>query len=189
MGALARSELQLHALRDFVYAIIFSTLPWVAWQGRYVLPLIVLLVVEIILTLWDFAVEDWIRKPLGGVYPGEREMHGIMGIVYGGRARLPGPCVARVVVETNKFGTYFTREFDCSGVDSGGHGGRSAAFWHPRFVRRRRTAWQRMAMGADGIGDSRKKVAAGRACDRRRGSNLNRSCQRAADCPVPPMRY
>ena len=86
MGPLARSELQLHSLRDFVYAVIFSTLPWVAWQGRYVLPLIVLLVVEIILTLWDFVVADWIRKPLGGVYPGERVMHGIMGIVYGPRS-------------------------------------------------------------------------------------------------------
>jgi hypothetical protein len=83
MGVLARSELQLHASRDFVYAIVFGTLPWVAWQGRYVLPLIALLTAEIILTLWDFVVEDWIRKPLGGVFPGERVMHGIMGIVYG----------------------------------------------------------------------------------------------------------
>ena len=83
MGPLARSELQLHALRDFVYAILFGTLPWVAWQGRYVVALITLLVVEIILTLWEFVVEDWIRKPLGGVYPGERVMHGIMGVVYG----------------------------------------------------------------------------------------------------------
>lgn len=83
MGPQARSELQLHALRDFVYAIIFGTLPWLAWQGRYVIPLAALLVIEIILTLWDFVVEDWIRKPLGGVYPGERIMHGIMGIVYG----------------------------------------------------------------------------------------------------------
>jgi hypothetical protein len=83
MGPLARSELQLHALRDFVYAILFSMLPWLAWQGRYVVALITLLVVEIILTLWDFVVEDWIRKPLGGVYPGERVMHGLMGIVYG----------------------------------------------------------------------------------------------------------
>jgi hypothetical protein len=83
LGPLARSELLLHALRDFVYAIVFATLPWAAWQGRFVLPLIALLVVEIILTLWDFVVEDWIRKPLGGVYPGERVMHGVMGIVYG----------------------------------------------------------------------------------------------------------
>jgi hypothetical protein len=83
MGPRVRSELQLHALRDFVYAIIFATLPWMAWQGRYVIPLVALLVIEIVLTLWDFVVEDWVRKPLGGVYPGERVMHGIMGIVYG----------------------------------------------------------------------------------------------------------
>jgi hypothetical protein len=42
-----------------------------------------LLLAEIILTLWDFVVEDWIRKPLGGVYAGERIMHAVMGIVYG----------------------------------------------------------------------------------------------------------
>src|SRR5206468_3760139 len=35
------------------------------------------------LTLWDFVVEDWIRKPLGGVYPGERIMHAVIGILYG----------------------------------------------------------------------------------------------------------
>ena len=42
-----------------------------------------LLLAEIILTLWDFVVEDWVRKPLGGVYPGERIMHGVIGILYG----------------------------------------------------------------------------------------------------------
>jgi len=83
LGRAAHSELQLHALRDFVYAILFATLPWIAWQGRYALALLALLIIEIILTLWDFVVEDWVRKPLGGVYPGERVMHGIMGIVYG----------------------------------------------------------------------------------------------------------
>jgi hypothetical protein len=83
MGPVARSELQLHAARDFIYATLFGKLPWVRWQGRYVVLLIALLVAEIILTLWDLVVEDWIRKPLGGVYPGERITHGIMGIVYG----------------------------------------------------------------------------------------------------------
>jgi hypothetical protein len=82
MGPLARTELQLRAARDFIYATMFGTLPWVSWRGRYVIPLVVLLAVEIILTLWDFVVEDWTRKPLGGVYPGERVTHGIMGIVY-----------------------------------------------------------------------------------------------------------
>lgn len=83
MGVAARDELRLHALRDFVYAILFATIPWIVWQGFYVFALASLLLIEIILTLWDFVVEDWIRKPLGGVYPGERVMHAIMGIVYG----------------------------------------------------------------------------------------------------------
>ena len=83
LGVLARSELRLHALRDFVYAVLFAALPWLAWQGWYVLVLAALFFTEIVLTLWDFVVEDWVRKPLGGVYPGERVMHGVMGIVYG----------------------------------------------------------------------------------------------------------
>ena len=83
LGPAARDELRLHALRDFVYAILFATIPWIAWQGLYVFALAALLLIEIVLTLWDFVVEDWIRKPLGGVYPGERVMHAIMGIVYG----------------------------------------------------------------------------------------------------------
>jgi len=83
LGKSARSELQLHAGRDFVYAILFIGLPWFSWRGRYAAVLVALFVVEIILTLWDFVVEDWIRKPIGGVYAGERVMHAVMGIVYG----------------------------------------------------------------------------------------------------------
>ena len=83
MGSAARSELQLHAFRDFVYAMLFATLPWIAWHGRWTAVLVGLLLIEIVLTLWDFVVEDWIRKSLGGVYPGERIMHAIMGIVFG----------------------------------------------------------------------------------------------------------
>jgi hypothetical protein len=83
LGRSARSELRLHALRDFVYAILFCTLPWLTWHGVYVVALTALLVIEIILTLWDFVVEDWVRKPLGGLYPGERIMHGVMGIAFG----------------------------------------------------------------------------------------------------------
>jgi hypothetical protein len=83
MGKAARSELQLHAYRDFVYAILFAALPWTSWQGAWAVVLAGLLLSEVILTLWDFVVEDWIRKPLGGVYHGERIMHAIMGIVYG----------------------------------------------------------------------------------------------------------
>ncbi len=83
LGSSARSELRLHALRDFVYAVLFVALPWLAWQGWYAVVLVALFLTEVVLTLWDFVVEDWVRKPLGGVYPGERVMHAIMGIVYG----------------------------------------------------------------------------------------------------------
>jgi hypothetical protein len=83
LGRAASDELQLHAWRDFVYAALFLSLPWIAWQGRYALLLAGLFLAEIVLTLWDFVVEDWIRKPLGGVYAGERVMHAVMGIVYG----------------------------------------------------------------------------------------------------------
>lgn len=83
MGNSARSELRLHALRDFVYAILFLALPWIAWHGLYALVLTLLFLIEVFLTLWDFVVEDWVRKPLGGLYPGERITHAVMGIVYG----------------------------------------------------------------------------------------------------------
>jgi hypothetical protein len=83
LGRSASSELRLHALRDFVYAILFIGLPWLAWQGMFVFLLATFFLIEVTLTLWDFVIEDWVRKPLGGVYPGERVMHAIMGIVYG----------------------------------------------------------------------------------------------------------
>jgi len=82
-GRQAASELKLHAARDFFYAVLFATLPWIAWQGRWVLVLVGVIVAEIILTLTDFVVEIAVRKQLGDVYAGERVTHAIMGILYG----------------------------------------------------------------------------------------------------------
>jgi hypothetical protein len=76
-------ELKLHAVRDFLYAILFGTLPWVAWQGLWVFVLAAVLLAEIFLTLADFVVEMRVRKPLGDVYAGERVTHAVMGIIYG----------------------------------------------------------------------------------------------------------
>ncbi|MBI1805334.1 MAG: hypothetical protein HY033_11500 [Ignavibacteriae bacterium] len=80
----AASELKLHAARDFLYAMLFGTLPWLAWQGAWVIVLGFVIVAEIILTLWDFIVEITVRKALGDVYAGERVTHAVMGILYGG---------------------------------------------------------------------------------------------------------
>jgi phosphatidylglycerophosphate synthase len=82
-GRNAASELKLHASRDFFYAIIFITLPWLAWHGVWAFVLGLILIVEIIITLWDFVVEKTVRKPLGDLFTGERITHGIMGILYG----------------------------------------------------------------------------------------------------------
>ncbi len=78
------TELKLHAGRDAVYVIVFGTLPWVVWSGGFAVALVLLLLIEIVLTMTDFVVEDRVRGPLGGVCPGERVLHGLMAIVYGG---------------------------------------------------------------------------------------------------------
>ncbi|HJR60047.1 MAG TPA: hypothetical protein VJ813_11630 [Vicinamibacterales bacterium] len=82
-GAQSAPELKLHAARDFFYAVLFATLPWLAWRGRWVLVLAGVLIAEIILTLRDFVVEITVRKPIGDVYAGERVTHAVMGILYG----------------------------------------------------------------------------------------------------------
>jgi len=82
-GSLAAPELRLHAARDLFYAVLFGTLPWLAWHGYWVLVLAAVVVIEILLTLWDFVVEIAVRKPLGDVYAGERVTHAFMGILYG----------------------------------------------------------------------------------------------------------
>ncbi|HEV2374943.1 MAG TPA: hypothetical protein VGS19_22635 [Streptosporangiaceae bacterium] len=76
-------ELRLHAGRSFIYVAVFGTLPWLAWRGAWALALGMLLAIEIGITLADFIVEDQVRKPFGGLHPGERATHTIMAIVYG----------------------------------------------------------------------------------------------------------
>ncbi len=87
-------ELRLHAARDFIYALLFGTLPWLLWHGAWALVLFALLLTEIGITLADFIVEDRVRASIGGVYPGERATHAIMGIVYGAMLAHLVPVVA-----------------------------------------------------------------------------------------------
>lgn len=78
-----RPELVLHGVRDLIYALLFGTLALVRWRGLCAYLLAALIVAEIVITLRDFVVEDTVRRPLGGVYPGERVTHAVMGIMYG----------------------------------------------------------------------------------------------------------
>lgn len=78
-----RPELRLHVLRDALYVIVFSTLPFVAWRGAWAVVIAVVLVGEFVVTMADFVTEDTVRAGVGGVFPGERITHAVMGIVYG----------------------------------------------------------------------------------------------------------
>lgn len=78
-----RPELKLHVARDGIYVIIFATLPTLTWRGWWAIVLAVLLVAEVVITMADFVTEDEVRASLGGVFPGERITHAVMGIVYG----------------------------------------------------------------------------------------------------------
>ena len=83
LGRQAAKELRLHAVRDFLYSILFVGLALCQWRGSWALILLAVLASEIVFTLWDFVVEVIVRKPLGDVYPGERVTHAVMGILYG----------------------------------------------------------------------------------------------------------
>lgn len=78
-GDHTKTELRLHAARDFAYAIIIGTLGFATWNGPLAWLLALLLLAEIVITLWDFVEEDKVRR----LPPGERIMHALMGIVYG----------------------------------------------------------------------------------------------------------
>jgi hypothetical protein len=82
-GPRAARELALHAARDFFYAVLFGTLPWLSWNSAWTAVLLGVFAAEIVLTLWDFVVEISVRKDLGDVYAGERVTHAVMGILYG----------------------------------------------------------------------------------------------------------
>jgi hypothetical protein len=78
----SRIELELHAARDLVYAILFCTLPFFSFRGAFAGVVLALLAFEVVVTLADFAVEAKTREP-EGVLPGERITHGLMAIIYG----------------------------------------------------------------------------------------------------------
>jgi len=78
-GDHTHTELRLHAIRDFCYAIIIASLGFVTWNGAWTYVLAAILLAEIVITLKDFVEEDKVRV----LPPGERCMHALMGIVYG----------------------------------------------------------------------------------------------------------
>lgn len=58
----AHLELRIHSIRAVLYAILFAGIAWFNWLGQFVWLFALLILIEILLTLWDFVVEDATRK-------------------------------------------------------------------------------------------------------------------------------
>jgi uncharacterized protein len=58
----ASLELKIHGVRAILYAVVFAGLAWYEWHGLFAWFFLGLIAIEILLTLWDFVVEDRTRK-------------------------------------------------------------------------------------------------------------------------------
>ena len=67
----AALEQKIHGIRELLYAIIFIGLAWFTWIGFWASVLFGILIIEIMLTAWDFVVEDKTRM----LSPTERITH------------------------------------------------------------------------------------------------------------------
>src|SRR3982075_1117258 len=74
-----RHELQLHSLRNSLYAVLFLTLGWSEVHGFWAMIVIAVLVVEVFVTLMDFVEEDMSRK----LPASERVNHTLLALNYG----------------------------------------------------------------------------------------------------------
>src|SRR3978361_569786 len=74
-----RHELQLHSIRNMLYAVLFLTLGWAEVHGFWALIALALLVVEVFVTLMDFVEEDISRK----LPASERINHTLLALNYG----------------------------------------------------------------------------------------------------------
>lgn len=75
----ARTEVGLHAVREFFYAFIFVTIAWYAPQGLWAWLFGAVFLIEIAVTLTDFVVEDRTRK----LPRLERVLHTLLAINFG----------------------------------------------------------------------------------------------------------
>ena len=74
-----RHELQLHSVRNALYALLFLTFGWLEVHGFWAMIVIAVLVVEVVVTLMDFVEEDMSRK----LPASERINHTLLALNYG----------------------------------------------------------------------------------------------------------
>ena len=79
----ARTELMPHALRGPTYAALFLVVPNLATHGFYFAGLLLLLLFDVSISLWDFWLEPKSRRFFGGLPAGEYLLHSVMAMVFG----------------------------------------------------------------------------------------------------------
>lgn len=82
-----KHELRLHGVRNFFYMVIFLCFAWLEPHGVWTMILGGILVVEVLITLWDFVEEDMTRKLPGT----ERINHTLLALNYGAILALAAP--------------------------------------------------------------------------------------------------
>ena len=87
-------ELRLHGARNLAYAVMFSALGWSEPHGAAAIALIVLIVGELIITLWDFVEEDRTRR----LPATERVNHALLTLNYGVILTMLVPLLSRWAV-------------------------------------------------------------------------------------------
>lgn len=75
----ALEEQRLHSLREFIYVVLFAGMAWTSWDGLWAWVFAALLIVETIITGWDFVIEDKTRV----LSPVERLTHALITLGYG----------------------------------------------------------------------------------------------------------
>src|SRR5688572_18720939 len=75
----AALEQKIHGVRELFYAVVFIGLAWYEWHGAWAWGFLGVLASEILLTAWDFVVEDRTRR-LGAT---ERVTHLVLSMTGG----------------------------------------------------------------------------------------------------------
>ena len=79
----SRHELIIHSLRGPTYAILFLAVPNLQMQGVFFWALIALYVLDVAISIADFAIERKSREQLGGLPSGEYILHVLIAMLFG----------------------------------------------------------------------------------------------------------
>lgn len=75
----AALEQKIHGVRELFYAVVFLGLAWLSWNGIWAWVLFGVIMIEVLLTAWDFITEDKTRK----LSPTERVTHLVLSMTGG----------------------------------------------------------------------------------------------------------